>query len=78
MQLYNMFQDAPDELVEGILWKIYNTTEHNKLITDDYGQLPSTVMPDLDEADVVSRKVCDGHMKVYVRYERDGFKCSEN
>lgn len=71
-KLFNMFTDALDELVEGIPWKIYNTKSHNKLITDNYGQLPVTEMPDLDEAEVVSNKICNGHMKVYVKYEVEG------
>lgn len=73
-KLFDAFCDAVDELVEGIPWKIYNTTERNKLVTDNYGQLPAEVMRDLDDAEVVSIKHCNGHTKAYVRYERGGIQ----
>jgi hypothetical protein len=68
-KLYDMFEKSPDELVEGITWKIYNTKLHNKLVTSDYGALPTRELPDLDDAEVISRKLCGKCMKVYVKYE---------
>jgi hypothetical protein len=73
-KLFDVFCAAPDELVEGNPWKIYNTMEKNKLITDNYGQLPSEVMRTLDDAEVISIKHCNGHTKTYVRYERSVYK----
>lgn len=76
VKLWDMFAEASDEIVEGIPWRIYNTKQNNKLIVDNYGQLPSTIMLDLDEAEVVSTKVCHGYMKVYVKYDGGIRKCN--
>ena len=81
IKLFDEFCNFVDEItalrrygedVESIPWKVYNTTERNKLITDNYGQLPAEEMRDLDDSEVVSVKHCNGHIKAYVRYEREG------
>lgn len=52
ISLWNLFRDASDEIATELKWRIYDTTKHGKLITDDYGRLPGTVMTELDDDEI--------------------------
>lgn len=68
--LWNVFCDSKIAVFDAV-WKIYNTKYHNRLITNDYGELIG--MDDLDDAEVVSidtSKVGSNNIvKAYVRYD---------
>lgn len=63
--LFETFCGAYYEIVN-LKWRVYNTKEHNKLITDDYGSLSSELLPELDNAPVKSCKVMTP--KKHIRY----------
>lgn len=69
--LNDIYLTAFDEIAN-LKWRIYNSNDHNKIITDDYGALPCSVLPTLDNAPVVSSKVKttkkDRYVSVYVRF----------
>lgn len=72
-KLWHTFRDAPDEIVEGVAWRIYNTKQNNKKIVEDFCKLGSAEMLDLDDAKVVSvdtsKATTHKVVKVYVKYE---------
>ena len=69
--LNDIYLAAFDEIAD-LKWRIYNSSKHNKIITDDYGSLPCGVLPALDDAPVVSSAIKttkkDRYVSVYVRF----------
>ena len=71
MGLYKFFCDVPDETAD-LVWRVYNSNNHGRLITEDYGKLTYPTLKERDDALVVSYNVRTTkkgrYMAVYVRF----------
>ncbi len=55
---------------EPLRWRIYDTNQHNRLITDNYGALTANEAADLDNALVVSYWIKEKCIRVYIRVNK--------
>lgn len=71
MSLFELFREVPDETAE-MVWKVYNSNNHGRLITGDYTKIPYPVLEELDDAPVVSYSVRTTkkgrYVAVYVKF----------
>ena len=72
--LDELFFNAFDE-VTNLPWHIYDTNNHNKLITNNYGDLLCSEMKELDDASVISCQVRETkkgrYVAVYIKLKEE-------
>lgn len=67
MTLWDKFDNCEDEISDK-QWRIYDTSNHNKLICPDYGKAYYDEYPEsLDKMEVVSFHINHNCVQVYVR-----------
>lgn len=74
MTLWEQYESAFDE-ISRLKWKIYDADNHGKLIIDDYGKLPSNLLKEIDDADVISSSVRRSKSSRFVAVYIHGSRC---
>lgn len=67
--LWSLYFNVDDAVAYDYVWRICNTSKHNRIITDDYGKLSCVESVEIDGYEVVSAYIDHDFLvvKVYVK-----------